>query len=226
MFEAKMPKKMLESALVTANHLRNVCATSTTDKTPYELFTKSTPDLSMLRVFGCVVHVAVPEENRKKLDKRSQKAMFVGYESGRKGWKVMLFEEGKWKTQLTRDAAFEEEKMAHPVLADLTTEEDDDTDKQWPFAPEVHATGLDKDVDAEAEDTESIQFDHEDATAPNNEGGKKTVAVPQSTRFRSLKDIVSGNGKAAAVRDVHDWDNPLLSRLSEADQTLRCGKNL
>jgi hypothetical protein len=39
------------------------------------------PDVSHLRVFGCVAYVRVPDAQRKKLDPMSLKGVFVGYDT-------------------------------------------------------------------------------------------------------------------------------------------------
>ena len=207
LFEAKAPATLWAEALTTANLLRNVTAVSTDDKTPHEAFTGKTPDLSMLRVFGSVAHVQIPRQLRKKLDKRSIKMMFVGYEAGRKGWKMMTKVKGKWKTQVTRDAAFEEEKMAYPTIIHKQAE-DHETELELLFDEEQMATwpqsddeddrsyASDDDVPELAADSE----DEEETPATEDEGEKKGMQ-----RYRNLNDIVSG--VAAAVRG-EDWDNP------------------
>ena len=56
--------------------------------TPYECLFKKKSDVSNLRVFGCVTYVHVPDNQRKKLDAKSRKSIFVGYPEGVKGFKL------------------------------------------------------------------------------------------------------------------------------------------
>ena len=68
-------------ALNTAAYLRNRVPNKRTDeKTPYECWFNVKPDLSHLRVFGSPAFVKIPEVAPKKMDPRSRKTVFVGYD--------------------------------------------------------------------------------------------------------------------------------------------------
>jgi hypothetical protein len=47
--------------------------------TPYELWFQKKPHLGHLRIFGCTAYVHVPDCDRKKLDAKSTRCMFIGY---------------------------------------------------------------------------------------------------------------------------------------------------
>ena len=83
LIQAKLPKKYWVRALDTATHIRNltVSANSNEGKSPFELFTKKTARTNHLRVFGCTAYVKKRNVNLQKLDARSVKAKFVGYDS-------------------------------------------------------------------------------------------------------------------------------------------------
>jgi hypothetical protein len=53
MVEAQVPKNLWGEALMTANAARNVSPEKDRKKTPFELFKKRKPDLSMIRIFCC-----------------------------------------------------------------------------------------------------------------------------------------------------------------------------
>jgi 2,3-bisphosphoglycerate-independent phosphoglycerate mutase len=53
--------------------------------TPYEAWFGRKPNVSYLRTFGCVGHAKVVKPGQAKLDDRSVKALFLGYDRGRKG---------------------------------------------------------------------------------------------------------------------------------------------
>ena len=44
--------------------------------------------VSRLKVFGCVAYAHVPDELRKKLDKKGHKCIFVGYSKDTKAYKL------------------------------------------------------------------------------------------------------------------------------------------
>ena len=57
-------------------------------KTPYESWYGKQPDLSNLRVFGCIAFAHVPGVLRKKLDDKAV-TRFMGYSKGGKGYRLM-----------------------------------------------------------------------------------------------------------------------------------------
>ena len=58
-------------------------------KTPYEAWYGKQPDLSNLRVFGCIGFDDVADVLRKKLDDKAVKLRFIGYSKGGKGYQLM-----------------------------------------------------------------------------------------------------------------------------------------
>ena len=46
---------------------------------PYQLWYDKIPDVSNLRVFGCVASVLIPKTKRSKFEARSESAIFIGY---------------------------------------------------------------------------------------------------------------------------------------------------
>jgi hypothetical protein len=76
-------------------------------KTPYELWTGSTPVVHHLRTFGCIAHVNVTKSNLKKLDDRSKKMTFVGYEPGSVAYRC--YDPDTRKVHVSRDVIFYED---------------------------------------------------------------------------------------------------------------------
>ncbi|GLI67437.1 hypothetical protein VaNZ11_011630, partial [Volvox africanus] len=92
--ESGVPKKWWHEALYTASYLRNRSPSLGKPKTPFELFTGSVPDVSHLRVFGCVVYIHVPKGQGDKLDPRARKGTLLGYEPNSKAYHVLLEDDG------------------------------------------------------------------------------------------------------------------------------------
>ena len=89
LISAQLPLNLWAEAVSTSVYLHNRSPTSALQsKTPYECWYGQKPDVSELRVFGCVCYYLVPAENRKKLDPKSNKAVFIGYPMGTKGYKI------------------------------------------------------------------------------------------------------------------------------------------
>ena len=95
-------------AVLTRQYLINRLPTSTlpANLTPYEVITNGRkPDLSHLRIWGCDCYVAVPDELRAKAGSKRFRAIFVGYEEHRIGWRVRDL---KGKYSFLNDVIFDE----------------------------------------------------------------------------------------------------------------------
>lgn len=77
----EIDKEFWKEAVETSAYLTNRSPASALEwnKTPFELWSGSKPDISNLRVFGCAAHCHIPKEHRKKLDNKSWNGIFVGY---------------------------------------------------------------------------------------------------------------------------------------------------
>ena len=97
LLHANLPLSFWAEAVSCATYLRNRSPTSSlAGKTPYEQWTGKKPDLSNLRVFGCISYVHIPSELRKKLDSKSDKCVFMGYPEGTKGYKLYNLKTNKF----------------------------------------------------------------------------------------------------------------------------------
>ena len=65
-------------AVMAAAHTRNRMYSQRIGDTPYSLLTGKQPEISKLHLFGSVCYANVPE--KKKLDPRCKKGLFVGYD--------------------------------------------------------------------------------------------------------------------------------------------------
>jgi len=50
-----------------------------------EKFTGKKPNVSHLKVFGCIAYVHIPNEKRSELDPKADKCIFIGYSLEQKG---------------------------------------------------------------------------------------------------------------------------------------------
>jgi hypothetical protein len=110
LFHSNTPTELWAEAVNTAVYLRNRSPTTALDGiTPYESLFNRKPDVANLRVFGCVAFVHVPDNQRKKLDAKSRKAIFVGYPESTKGYK--LYDPDSHSFIRSRDVVFLERKF-------------------------------------------------------------------------------------------------------------------
>jgi hypothetical protein len=74
--------------------------------TPEEKFTGKKPDVSHLRVFGCIAYMHVLDEKIPKLDLKTKKCIFIGYSLEQKGYGC--FNPSIRKLQVSRYVVFNE----------------------------------------------------------------------------------------------------------------------
>jgi Reverse transcriptase (RNA-dependent DNA polymerase)/GAG-pre-integrase domain len=89
--DSGLPMSFWLDAVLTRQYLVNRLPTSTlpANITPFESLTAGRkPDLSHLRVWGCDCYVAIPDEIRGKAGPKRFRAIFVGYEEHRIGWRI------------------------------------------------------------------------------------------------------------------------------------------
>ena len=76
---SKLPHKFWAEALSTAVYLRNRSPTKAVEAmTPFEAWVGEKPNVGHLRTFGCVAYAHVAKDERKKLDSKARKCIFLG----------------------------------------------------------------------------------------------------------------------------------------------------
>ena len=69
-------------------YLKNKSPTKSLElKTPFEAFYGYKPKVSHLRFFGCQAFAHIPKDERRKLDAKSIKCIFIGYCDDKKEYK-------------------------------------------------------------------------------------------------------------------------------------------
>ena len=114
MFHAGLSNNYWAEAIATAAHLRNRSVTTATNTTPYERWYDQKPDLTNLRVFGCMAYAHVPDTLRDKLAKKAEKVRFVGYSRNPKGYR--LLNESTGKVTVRRDVVFNENDFGKGIV--------------------------------------------------------------------------------------------------------------
>jgi transposase InsO family protein len=108
MLKAKqLPGMFWGEAVTTAVYLLNRSSSkSINGKTPYELWTGSPPGVQHLKTFGCLAHMKITTPALKKLDDRSRRTIFVGYEAGSKAYR--LYDPVTQRVHISCDVIFDE----------------------------------------------------------------------------------------------------------------------
>lgn len=105
LYAKDIPMNLWAEAVDCAVYLLNRSSSSQTiDVSPYELWFNQRPNLNHIRIFGSVGYVHIPNEKRKKLDKKSTKMMLVGYEQEN----YRMYDQNTKKITVSRDVRFDE----------------------------------------------------------------------------------------------------------------------
>lgn len=106
--EAKLPTYLWGEAVTTANYLLNRMVTTTTKKTPYELWFNKRPQLKYLEYFGAKCFVKVPNQLRHKLQDCAKEMILLGYDEDNSMIYRCLSKENK--IFISRDVVFQKDK--------------------------------------------------------------------------------------------------------------------
>ncbi|KAL0356305.1 UNVERIFIED_CONTAM: Retrovirus-related Pol polyprotein from transposon TNT 1-94 [Sesamum radiatum] len=158
-----MPKEFWAEAVACAVYLLNRSPTRSLEKiTPQEAWSGWKPSVKHLRVFGSICYVHVPEQQRTKLDDRSKKMVFLGYDESSKGYKC--FDPIAKKVVISRDVEFEE---------DASWNWNTQKGEMYHFLPHQ----------------EEKEDDEEQEIEGNNSTPSTPSSSDQSPRYRSINDI-------------------------------------
>jgi hypothetical protein len=215
LLQHNMPHEFWACAVDTACHLKNCTAGEREPVSAYQMFHNKKPDLSMLRVFGCLAYVRVPEKKRQKLDARAEPGVFTGYEQSSKSWRIYVYRDG-WVCCKSRNVRFIEDKRPDVVLEKVPKNEkasDVLSDPLWlGDAENDHPQGValaenvaenvEDDVsDDEAGDDASGEHDgaHSEASIPEEEIG--TGNEPREAGYNASEDDDTSVNDGGNVQD-------------------------
>ena len=109
---AGLSKDFWAEAVNTACYLINRSPSTAIDfKNPEEVWSGAPANYSHLRVFGCSAYFHVSDD---KLEPRAKKAIFLGYATGVKGYRLWCSNPKSPKFIISRDVTFDEKFMLHP----------------------------------------------------------------------------------------------------------------
>ena len=112
LFQAHLPTPFWSFAVKHATHLINRLPSPLLHfKSPYELIHGNLPDLTHLRVFGCLAFATTLFAGRTKFDKRAVKTVFLGVKPGTKGF--ILYDIVTKSTFISRNVIFYENSFPY-----------------------------------------------------------------------------------------------------------------
>ena len=117
-----------EAVATAAAYTRNRTPTAAIKEkqTPYERWYGKRPNVSNLKVFGCMAFAHISDAQKQKLDKKSEKHQFDGYSVRSKGYR--LFDKKSQKVVIRRDVIFNETDFGHQVERNVEPKDTVDVD--------------------------------------------------------------------------------------------------
>lgn len=162
LFDAGLPKCYWAEAISMAAFLTNKTVTRSTGKIPDEIFHNKKVNISDLKIFGSKIMVHIPKNKRKKLDKKAQEMVFVGYDANTKGYRCI--DKQTRALTISRDVKFIEGNSYNLKNNKLT--ENFEPVEENPDASET------SDDEYEAEDVKNITTGDHATESPNEDEEK------------------------------------------------------
>lgn len=196
----KLPSKLWAEAVRHSVYLLNRLPTrALSGLTPYEAWSKRKPDVSHVRVFGCLVHMKIPINKVKKLDDRSKQVINLGREPGTKAYR--LFDPKNNRVHVSRDVIFKETKGW-----DWSLDEDERQEIEVPF------NVLDTNWNEGQLQCETTNEDHQRSTAsstPVSTPDRTPVMTPETRTSTSRLDPQNYDGsieprKIRSITEIYE----------------------
>lgn len=105
---SQLPPTFWATAIHAAIYIRNRCTNARdSTKTPEELWSGKKPKVAHLRAYGCNAYIHVLDQERKKLDPKAHRGIFVGY-SEEQGGAYRVYNLLTRRVEVSRDVQFDE----------------------------------------------------------------------------------------------------------------------
>ncbi|GAB2300656.1 hypothetical protein Dimus_038630 [Dionaea muscipula] len=229
LFTSKLPKYFWGEALNTAAYLINLSpSTALNFKCPYEIWNKRPPCLDHLKIFGCAAYM---HKSDGKLNPRSTKCVFLGYQEGTKGYRLWDKGASGFKIMISRDVIFNENEFpckadnnANDSFDDIVTADVSSSDQaenaMTPSIEVEHATSLEREGR-----TGTNQIEAADPATPQDEEGSS----PTQMSHDEVSEQTTTDDPSENIESIHDYQlvrdrgkrvpkpNPRFSNFSYAD---------
>ena len=122
MAQAKLPIFVWGDALMTVTYILNRVPSKFVPSTPYELWKGMTPDLNIMRPWGCTAYVHNVSHEYGKLGRKGKKCIFIRYPESSKGYIFLGEDINRSVTKIeSRDVVFLEEDFSGQGQIDKDT---------------------------------------------------------------------------------------------------------
>ena len=181
---ASKPRSWWNLAFDYATYILDRCPRRTNQHsiTPFEAFFKEKPDLSEVKIFGCLSFAHVLPVNHQHLQPRAKRGIFVGFDEKRRGVRVVL--DGERKFSVHRSVTFYEQSLLDAMKTQAKIKDSEGVD--IPSLPELQDTNSDElPIQSSSQNSESRQSSMSFAQDTAEEKSHKRTAE------RSRKEMMS-----------------------------------
>lgn len=144
-------------AVCCANYVQNRLITSSTNKTPQELWNGEKSVRTDFHIFGESVYAWIPDEKRRKLDAKAVKLKFIGYDESAKGFRLTDVNNPR-RIHIARDVKFLSSKRKsdeESVMVELKSDKQALDNGEVELVEEENDSSMYETDDAETSDMES-----------------------------------------------------------------------
>jgi transposase InsO family protein len=122
----ELPINLWQYAMEVSSYTRNLVPSIESDVTPHELLFNIKPDVTHLRVFGCVARVLIPKTQRSKFAAVVEEGILVGYAQYSKAWRVLVDTDSGLTIRETQNVTFDESRTSTSLRSVLIEHPDAD----------------------------------------------------------------------------------------------------
>ena len=209
------PKTLWAEMVNTATYILNRTGVSSVDlKSPHEVWFERKPEIKHLRVIGTTCYAHVPDQRRRKLDKKSVKCTLIGYD-GDDGYRV--WNEETATVIRSRDVTFEKEiSFRSKTCTDTITELEQPNSNEKEEIPE-HVNDDEQNVEEEVISQKNAEPVQEDRRSLRNR-----ITLCKPARFDDFVMLASDMMNSAEPesyddaiksKNHHDWKEAMQSEM-------------
>ncbi len=210
LIESQLPKCLWNYAVQTAAIVRNRCFNKQTGKTPYQMLTDKTPNLSKMQKFGSICYTY--KQDKGKLDSRCDQGLFVGYDKNSPAY--LVYHPDTEKIQKHRLVKFVNKVNVEKQTQTVETEPNNDDDRwRQPMADRVaqevyESTEKSQEPRVRNKNPQggtSDECDQKESSETNSESASGRYPVRERRKPKHLRDFVTDNDDSDEIHTTIDY---------------------
>ncbi|CAL0299836.1 unnamed protein product [Lupinus luteus] len=166
------------------------------NRSPYNVLYNSLPNISNIKVFGCLCYASTLTSHRKKLDHRSRKCIFLGLKQGVKGY--ILMDVNTHEIFLSRNTIFYEHIFPYKNVAEIRNHPDKNVEPR-PVIDKIYAF-----TPNEAQNMVNQPFDHAPQTLRNYEDSSVQNYSDHGNNLEINDVSQEQTSSGSEIRDTND----------------------